>query len=323
MYPVMMINPIQAYGMSPMYSIRIDLVPVNMTPQQVAQAQINGEQSAVQVKSPVIYNVPQTAVYGPKPANVIKEDVGSTDKSAEKQIEKKQAAEKQVEDKKQETTVSQALAAQALVPTSPALQVKAAEVAPKDEAKTEPKKVVNKKPEIVAPELMKTSIDINGLVAILSSPDYEEQADAMEAIAQVAKYAPDRAGELFDKKVIDSLQEIANRDTSELDEKNKVLADRNKEYAMFTTATLQKLYSDEVKNVTDTTVPMKDLVGMKSIMNGLNNENASIREAAVAALGYIKKPEYNSELNALLKHAKNDSAANVKAQADKHLQEIA
>ena len=185
------------------------------------------------------------------------------------------------------------------------------------------KKVVNKKPEIVAPEQMKTSIDLNGLIAILTSPDYEEQADAMEAISEVVLYAPDRADELLDNKVVDTLLNIMDKDTSKLQGKEKELADRNKEYAMFTTATLQKLYAKEVKDVAKSTVPVDDLIGMAGIVNQLKtNPNASVREAAVASLGYVSQPEYKKDLSGLLKEATTDRDATVQAQANKQLEKV-
>ena len=119
---------------------------------------------------------------------------------------------------------------------------------------------------------MKTGIDLNGLIAILTSPDYEEQADAMEAMSEVTLYAPERAGELLDNKVVDTLLNIMEKDTSKLQGKEKELAERNKEYAMFTTATLQKLYADEVKDVAKATVPVDDLIGMAGIVNQLKTK---------------------------------------------------
>ncbi|MGN0018793.1 MAG: hypothetical protein ACI37S_07115 [Candidatus Gastranaerophilaceae bacterium] len=317
----MMINPIQAYGMAPMYTIRIDMVPMTM-PQQVNQGQ-NKQVNEV-MPQPVVYSIPQVSVFEKEKIESKNTEVkkAEVENVQEKQIENKNVEKKQVEDKKQETTVAQALAAQAMVQPAQTTQAQVAEAAPKKDIE-EPKKVVNKRPEIVKPEEMKTAIDIDGLLSILNSPDYEDQADAMEAISEVVKYAPDRAGELFDKKVVDSLQDIANKDTSKLDAKEKASADRNKEYAMFTIASLQKYYSDEVQSMTNQTVPVKELFGMKTIINGLKNASASIREAAVAALGHIKKPEYKLELGNIFKSAKQDSAQNVQKQADKQLQAMA
>ncbi len=260
MFPNMMINPIQpvqAFPINPFMqpmTIKIDITPAGV---QVNQPEAKPAQKTEEKKQPSVYDMPKASVYEPKKAD-------------------------EKETKNKEITASQALAAQAMVQPAPA---KVAEVAKTEAPKTDNKKVVNKKPEIVAPEKMKTGIDLNGLISILTSPDYEEQADAMEAMSEVTLYAPERAGELLDNKVVDTLLNIMEKDTSKLQGKEKELAERNKEYAMFTTATLQKLYADEVKDVAKATVPVDDLIGMAGIVNQLKtNPNASIREAAVASL---------------------------------------
>ena len=170
---------------------------------------------------------------------------------------------------------------------------------------------------------MKTGIDLNGLVEILASPDFDEQADAMEAISEVAMYAPERAGELLDSKVVDTLLGIMSKDTTKMNADDKALAERNKEYAMFTTATLQKLFADGVKDVANVDVPTKDLIGMAGIVNELKtNSNPSVREAAVASIGYMTKPEHQKDLAPLLQEAANDQDAKVREQAHKQLEAL-
>lgn len=324
MYPSNMINPIGAGNsynpqMMPMMqmqpvqpvTIRIDINPQPMPYQQDYQ------------NNSVIYNVPQMSVFAPKA-----EEKDSADKkSVEKQIENRKVEEKVVETKNKEKTVdstmAQILAAQAGVQMPSAAQVKAAEAMPKVD-KTETKKEVKQnKPQIIPPEKMKTGIDLNGLISILTSPDYEEQADAMEAISEVTMYAPERAGELLDAKVVNTLSDIMSKDTSALNAKDKALAERNKEYAMFTTATLQKLYSDEIKKIGNVDVPAQDLVGMSGIVNNLkSNPNAGIREAAVASLGYVSNPSNKKDIGKLIYEASNDRDPVVRAQAEKQLGKV-
>lgn len=305
MYPNMMNPMIQPYTMVPMQptTIKIEITPNGFQPQvQVEQEEAKKQAPKEEAKTSV-YDMPKASVYEPKKAE-------------------EKVAEKEVEDKKQETTMAQALAAQAAVQPAPVVQTKAVEVAKADDTKET--KATPKRPEIVKPETMKPGIDLNGLVSILTSPDYEEQADAMEAISEVAMYAPDKAEELLDNKVVDNLLDIMGKDTSKLEGKDKELAERNKEYAMFTTATLQKLYADGVKDLAKTTVPADDLIGMAGIVNELKtNKNASVREAAVASIGYMTRPEYKKDLAPLLKEAVNDQDAKVKAQATKQLNAMA
>lgn len=193
----------------------------------------------------------------------------------------------------------------------------------KGQAAEENKNVTKKRPEIVKPETLKPQLDLDGLVEILNGKDYEEQANAMEAIAQVSKLAPEKADELLDVKVIDSLIGIMSQDTSKVPEADRKVVQRNKEYAMYTTAILQKQYTDGVKKVADATVPMEEIVGMAGIINELkSDEAAGSREAALASLSYIKAPEYKANLKDLLVEASRDIDPAVRKRAEKELAEL-
>ena len=215
--------------------------------------------------------------------------------------------------------------------------VKAAE-APKAEASA-------KAPEIETPAPLEPQVDLNAFISRLTNPDFEIQATAMEEIANMAKDTPEKATELLDVKVMDTLNNIINADSSKLAgptqeqvaarqklmnnqqmtdaEKNLATtitpmeqAERNKSYAMFTTAILQKLYSDEVSKLTNTTVPLTELPGAVSVVEQLkNNPNPMVRTSAIEALSYIQQPAYKSDLNTLFTIAKNDQ--------DKSVQEAA
>ncbi len=321
MSPNNMINPIGiGYPNMPM--------PMMMPVQPVTiKIEINPQPTANQdtpANNSVIYDVPKTSIF----ANAKTDEKTETNKSTEKQIENNKAEAKAVEakneDKKVENTMAQILAAQAGVQMpNTTTQAKVAEVAPKEDKAEAKKEVKRNRPEIVPPEKMKAGIDLNGLISILTSPDYEEQADAMEAISEVTMYAPERAGELLDTKVVDNLLDIMSKDTSKLQGKDKELAERNKEYAMFTTATLQKLHANEVKKVGNVTVPTADLIGMAGIVNNLKtNPNASVREAAVASLGYVNNQNYKKDIGKLMQEAAHDQNAGVRAQANKQLGKV-
>lgn len=189
-----------------------------------------------------------------------------------------------------------------------------------EEAKTTASK---RKPQIVEAETLKPQLDLDGLVEILNSKNYEEQANAMEAIAQISKLAPEKADELLDIKVLDSLIGIMSQDTTKVPEADRKLVQRNKEYAMYTTAILQKQYTDGVKQVANATVPMEEIVGMTGIVNELkNDENAGSREAALASLSYIKNPEYKEDLKQLFEEASRDIDPAVRKRAEKELAEL-
>ena len=320
MYPNNMICPIGPVAFNP-YFVPMQMpmvvqVPVQMQPQQVVPNANQKQDNAQQNAPSVIYNVPKVSLYeNNKP---VSQPVKS-DKVVEKQVENKNVETKAVEAKakedKRDAALAQVLAAQAGVQPPQPVQFKSSETVQKADDKKDVKK---NKPQIVAPDTIKPTIDINGLISIMTSSDNEEQADALEAISEVTMYAPERAGELLDKKVVDALTGIMEKDTSSLEGEDKKLADRNKEYAMFTTATLQKLYADNIKELGKVDVPTEDLVGMKSIVKNLaTNPNASVREAAVASLGYVKNGR--NDVNSLIAEAAKDKSEVVRAQANRQL----
>jgi len=204
-----------------------------------------------------------------------------------------------------------------------------------------------KAPEVVAPKL-----DLNAFIGKLTSPDFQQQESGMEAIAELAKNSPAQATELLDVKVIESLLGIMQKDSSKLEgptpeqlqirekimskqtvseketaEANKTTpmeqAERNKQYAIYTVAILQKLYGDEVKKMTNTTVPLTELPGIAGTVEQLkNNPNPMIRAASIDALNHIKCSEYKKDLTTLFTVAKDDKDPMVKEVATKSLDEV-
>ena len=209
-----------------------------------------------------------------------------------------------------------------------------------------------KAPQVETPVPLEPQVDLNAFIAKLTNPDYEVQAAGMEEIANMVKDNPQKATELLDVKVMDTLNNIINTDSSKLagptqeqiaarqklmkNEKmtdaEKTLAttitpmeqaERNKSYAMFTTAILQKLYSDEVSKLTNTTVPLTELPGAVSIVEQLkNNPNPMVRTSAIEALSYIQQPAYKADLNTIFTIAKNDQDKNVQEAATAALEKL-
>lgn len=247
--------------------------------------------------------------------------------------------------------------------TAPAVEVaKTAPVAvpepvvtkPAEETKTEPAKAKTdvKTPEIDSPAPLEPQVDLNAFISKLTNPDYDVQAAAMEEIANMVKDTPEKATELLDVKVMDTLNSIISADSSKLagptqeqiaarqklmnnqqmTDAEKTLAttitpmeqaERNKSYAMFTTAILQKLYSDEVSKLTNTTVPLTELPGAVSVVEQLkNNPNPMVRTSALEALSYIQQPAYKADLNTLFTIAKNDQDKGVQEAAAAALEKL-
>ena len=209
------------------------------------------------------------------------------------------------------------------------------------------------KVEIVPPQQMTPQVDLNSFIAKLTNPDFEIQANAMEEIANMIKDEPQKATELLDEKIVNALNDIINKDSSKLEgptaeqiaARQKMMkgeqlseaekqaatkitpmeqAERNKSYAMFTSAIMQKLYGDEVTKLTGTTVPLTELPGAVTIVEQLkNNQNPMVRTSAIEALSYIQKPEYKQDLTTLFTIAQKDQDQSVQEAAKEALAKLA
>ena len=184
-------------------------------------------------------------------------------------------------------------------------------------------------------------MDINAFISKLTNPDFDVQAAGMEEIANLIKTAPEKATELLEPKVFESLANIVNFDSTglaeatkeqlaarekivtgkEVTEEEKQLAntitpkeqaERNKSYALFTTAIMQKLYLDEVARLSTQPVPLTDLPGAVNVVNNLkDNPDPMIRASAIEALSFIQRPEYKKDLTTVFNVATNDSDPSV------------
>ena len=100
-------------------------------------------------------------------------------------------------------------------------------------------------------------------------------------------------------------------------------AERNKEYALFTTAVLQKTYGDEIEKRSGNVVPLTDLPGAAVVVDELkDNQNPAIRMAAVDALRYIQRPEYKNDLAQIYSIAQSDADDGVVAAATDALKSL-
>ncbi len=209
------------------------------------------------------------------------------------------------------------------------------------------------KVEVEQPVPMAPQVDLNSFIAKLTNPDYEIQANAMEEIANMVKDEPQKATEILDEKVVDALNKIINTDSSKLEgptqeqvaARQKLMkgeqvtdaekqlatkitpmeqAERNKSYAMFTSAIMQKLYGEEVLKLTGSTVPLTELPGTVAIVEQLkNNPNPMVRTSAIEALSYIQQPAYKKDLTTLFTIAQNDQDKNVQDAAKVALEKLA
>ena len=241
----------------------------------------------------------------------------------------------------QPQVIQQNINAPAAVAVPEPVITQAAVAAPEVQPKEVKPETAQPKVEVAQPEELKPQVDINAFIAELTNPDYEKQASAMENIAMMVNQEPQKATELLDERVVKSLTDILNADTKELvgpskeqmEARQKIMtgkqvsdaekelantmtpkeqAERNKSYAMFTSAIMQKLYGDEVSKLTGTTVPLTELPGAVTIVEQLkNNPNPMVRTSAIEALSYIQQPAYKNDLNTIFTIAKNDQDKNV------------
>ena len=245
----------------------------------------------------------------------------------------------------QPQVIQQNLNAPAAVAVPEPVITQAAVAAPEVRPKEVKPETTQPKVEVVKPEELKPQVDINAFIAELTNPDFEKQASAMENIAMMVNQEPQKATELLDERVVKALTDILNADTKELvgpskeqmEARQKIMtgkqvsdaekelanamtpkeqAERNKSYALFTMAIMQKLFGDEVQKLSGQVVPITELPGAVAVVEQLkSNPNPMVRASAIESLSYIQRPEYKNDLNTIFTIAKNDQDKNVQETA--------
>ena len=100
-------------------------------------------------------------------------------------------------------------------------------------------------------------------------------------------------------------------------------AERNKEYAIMTSALLTKIYIDENRKETGIVLSITDLPAVSDYVNILrNSNNPDTKMTAIDGLMYLKRPEYAEELKAIFELASNDSNPSVARYAQKAAQAV-
>lgn len=85
------------------------------------------------------------------------------------------------------------------------------------------------------------------------------------------------------------------------------MAERNKEYAAYTIATLAKVYAEDFEKQTGNVVPLTDLPGVSNIVEALRrSDNPSLKVTALETLLYINREEYKDEIRAIFEIAATD-----------------
>ena len=208
--------------------------------------------------------------------------------------------------------------------------------------------------QVVPPQEIKPDVDLNAFLAKLTNPDYDVQAAAMSDIADLVDKDPDKAATLLDTETINALTNIINKESSALtgptpeleasreqisnnkdmtdQQKMEALektltdrekAERNKSYALFTTAILQKLYSKEQEKLNNATYPLTEIPGAVTVVQQLKgNPNPVVRTSAIEALSYIQQPNYKKDLNTIFTIAQKDVDPRVQQAATTALEKL-
>lgn len=302
------------------------------------------EQKPATVSNPQIYTYPQAPIY-----EVPKQSIYQVQPVKEAPNPPAPVIVQPTPVKTAAVATAQSVPAKAEAPAKEAAPVKTETPAPTQPQQTQ---APAQKVEVKAPEKIEPKVDVNEFITKLSNPDYQQQATAMESIALMAQNSPQQATALLDVKVIDTLLGIMQKDTSKLEgpsakqiearekimkgksvsdadkaEANKItpmeLAERNKQYSMYTVATLQKLFISEVNKIDGSTVPLTELPGASAIVEQVKtNPNPMIKAAGIDALSYIQQPDYKQDLTTIFNVAKNDKDANVQKAAAKALEKL-
>ena len=189
-------------------------------------------------------------------------------------------------------------------------------------------------------------------IAQIKGNDLEQAGNAIEKVADIAQNKPELAPKLLDTELMEALLGVIGKDTTTLEgptehqkdlrqqvlagkqlseadmaEANKIspleMAERNKQYALFTTAILQNLLIDEFKKTNNMTPDIKDLPGMEQIVTTIkDNPNPMLRASGLAALAYNARPEYKPVMKEIFELSKQDADENVQKVAAEGLAKL-
>lgn len=209
--------------------------------------------------------------------------------------------------------------------------------------------------EIVQPQENNTIVDIDSLIQNLKSNDPNVKADTINQIASYAQETPEIALQVVSEPIMQSLVNIINEDTSKLAGPNEAqiavsdkisrgvqltpeedaiaeqlsprdMANKNRIFALYTLAMIQKLQREELNqyietqkaNGQETIEPLKvqDLVGYNDIVNVIKNDRPELQVAAIQALQHVVEPQDKATVETVLADALKSNEESVKSAAN-------
>ena len=287
-----------------------------------------------------LYNMPQGQVY-PQPAQTI---VQNTDPQAYQQYMLNQTQPIQ-------PVVAPVIApAPQVMPDSVLPQQNQTEAQPKvEEKQAEPVKVVENKDESVP------SVDVDALIKELKGTDAEQKAQAINKIATYAQEKPEIALQVVSEPLMQALVDVIKEDTTGLEgptDKQIEIAEKinkgekltpeedaiseqlsprdkvnkNRIFALYTLAMIQKLQRDELNQYIETQkangetpiepLKMQDLIGNDAIQEIIKNDSRpEVKVAAIQALQHVAEPQDKETVGAILEDSLKSTDEPVKVAA--------
>ncbi len=207
------------------------------------------------------------------------------------------------------------------------------------------------------------SIDTENLVRDLRSNDTSFKGDAINKIASYAQEKPEIALQVVSEPIMQALVDVIKEDTTSLEgPTNKQIeiaekiskgeeltpeedalseqlsprdkANKNRIFALYTLAMIQKLQRDELSqyietqkaNGEDAIEPLKleDLIGYDDVVNVINNDaRPEVKVAAIQALEHVAEPQDKAKVELILANALNSSDDAVKSAAQEAMSKFA
>lgn len=202
-------------------------------------------------------------------------------------------------------------------------------------------------------------INIEELTQGLASPDADVKANTINKIAEYVQSAPETALQVVSEPIMNSLVNIINEDTTSLQgptdqqiaiaekiakgeqltpEENALSeqlsprdkANKNRIFALYTLAMIQKLQRDELNQYIETQkangeqpiepIAINNLIGYNDIVNVINNDQRpELKVAAIQALQFVAEPQDKATVEAVLANSLNSQDEGVKSAAQEAL----
>ena len=206
-------------------------------------------------------------------------------------------------------------------------------------------------------------INIDELTKGLQSTDNDTKAKTINQIAEYVQSTPETALQVVSEPIMKSLVNIINEDTSALEgptdqqiaiaekiakgeqltpEENALSeqlsprdkANKNRIFALYTLAMIQKLQRDELNQYIETQkangeqpiepLPIDQLIGYNDIVNVINNDpRPEVKVAAIQALQYVAEPQDKASIETVLKDSLNSQDEAVKSAATETMAKFA